>query len=348
MSGAKGKASDTAGSLFDRVKVPVLVILVFPLFGAFLSSTACLSLAVAGFNLSWLLFKGLWTEGRAAAEKRLGDAYDEFAVASWLVLYLVATPFGLVAIILSLVLLGFSSVSAPIPQHIQMETTNTLTRATISHLAFDSQSVYVQAFHRVLVTAFAVYCLWAYLWDDSVNRGGMANPKLRDAAYFKHLARYFDLKMTVDHDEADDGGAAGGSGSEGEAKDHHIFCYHPHGIVFWGVIAGFASHAVSSTVTFKGQRLSDLDIRMGTISFNNLVPLFREINKNLGCFNVSRKVCERALRDNKNSESLSSLFLFLIVSASFSSLRAILSPFQCEKSAFSDKKRLPLLCSTQS
>ena len=115
MSGAKGKAPDTAGSLFDRVKVPVLVILVFPLFGAFLSSTACLSLAVAGFNLAWLLFKGLWTKGGAAAEKRLGDAYDEFAVASWLVLYLVATPFGLVAIVLSLVLLGFSSVSAPVP-----------------------------------------------------------------------------------------------------------------------------------------------------------------------------------------------------------------------------------------
>jgi len=248
----------------DAVVVKVLVVLLLPLLGAYLSITACVGFVHASLNvLWWSLRTKCGNRAKGKHQEGTSPALDYFWVTAWLVTYLVVTPVSLAVFFLSLGL-PFLLIT---PQ-----------AGSMIHLV-----------HKGLVTAFCAYCVWAYLLDDSVSKGGLTKARLRRSAPLSHIARYFGMTMTV---ADDDGGGAK------QTSDNCIFCYHPHGILFWGVIGGFANQ--SWGVRWNSKTLAELDVSLGTISFNNFIPFFREVNKNLGAFNVSWRGCNRALEEGRN------------------------------------------------
>ena len=151
----------------------------------------------------------------------------------------------------------------------------------------------------MLLATFGAYCAWAYLVDGSLSRGGV-KARLRRSPVLAGIARYFDVEITIaggaktcGKDDCDD--------DNGE-RGNSIFCYHPHGVIFWGVVAGFMYQGRRGRAQegekemFMGKSLAAHDIALGTISLNNLVPLFREVNKHLGSCDVSWRSCNEALK----------------------------------------------------
>ena len=216
------------GGVAEIVRVRALVVLLLPLLGVYLSSSALLALAYS----TWSLL--------AANKANRKDKLDDFWVACWLVYNLVVTPIGLFTVFAALLL----------------------------PFAFTT-SGWFSIVHRALVTAFAVYCAWIVAFDDSVTTGGVSSAKLRRLFVWRHLARYFDMTVTTTNNNTNTTAAAAAAAATttgGEGKDlcsipgNRIFCFHPHGIVFWGVIAGFVSHHWNK-VTFEGKPLVDWDLR---------------------------------------------------------------------------------------
>ena len=262
--GAKPEGKKTpltpSRAALDAIAVTLLCIFLLPLLASYASVTATLAVT---HNAYHLILR--WWHPSAGPQDR-DQAIEAFWVSAWMFYNLVVIPGGLaVFILITFLPLVFLGSLGPL--------------ATL--------------LHRVWLTAAASYCVWAYLIDDSVNRGGVASPTLRRLGLWSRIASYFDMKILVEGEE--------GEGEEGPRGGHgsRIFCYHPHGIIFWGVIAGFASWHWKE-VRLQSRTLQSCDVRLGTISFNNLVPVFREVNKNIGSFTVSWNSCLRALERGLN------------------------------------------------
>ena len=259
--GAKPEGKKTpltpSRAALDAIAVILLCIFLLPLLASYASVTATLAVT---HNAYHLILR--WWHPSAGPHDR-DQAIEAFWVSAWMFYNLVVIPGGLaVFILITFLPLVFLGSLGPL--------------ATL--------------LHRVWLTTAASYCVWAYLIDDSVNRGGVASPTLRRLGLWSRIASYFDMKILVE-----------GEGEEGPRGGHgsRIFCYHPHGIIFWGVIAGFASWHWKE-VRLQSRTLQSCDVRLGTISFNNLVPVFREVNKNIGSFTVSWNSCLRALERGLN------------------------------------------------
>ena len=265
--GAKPEGKKTpltpSRAALDAIAVTLLCIFLLPLLASYASVTATLAVTHNAFVLCPYLLHP-WHPSAGPHDR--DQAIEAFWVSAWMFYNLVVIPGGLAVFILitflPLVILG-----------------------SLGPLA--------TLLHRVWLTTAASYCVWAYLIDDSVNRGGVASPTLRRLGLWSRIASYFDMKILVEGEE--------GEGEEGPRGGHgsRIFCYHPHGIIFWGVIAGFASWHWKE-VRLQSRTLQSCDVRLGTISFNNLVPMFREVNKNIGSFTVSWNSCLRALERGLN------------------------------------------------
>lgn len=256
-----------------------------------MSLTATLSLCACITNVVWYEVFSKGKLEKKKNDKRSDDASDDVAngvgrnksdpyadlsVSVWMFTYMVLAPFTLVGVALALLVLGARS-----------------RESTLCSLVFTA-----------LLAAVSLYSIWAYCLDQSVNRGGVRKARLRKIRLLTNIARYFYMQVTVEREESEDSKSKGKFREKKEEdSSNYIFCYHPHGILFFGVIGAFVSHAFPASIggiTFEGRDIIDLDIRLGTISFNNMIPFFREVNKHFGCFNVSRRVCERALDSGKN------------------------------------------------
>ena len=158
----------------------------------------------------------------------------------------------------------------------------------------------------MLLATFGAYCAWAYLVDGSLSRGGV-KARLRRSPVLAGIARYFSIQMTTvaaasnednqrKANECEDEISASGNDDGDEGVRNCMFCYHPHGVIFWGLVGGFVYQGREEGAKFQGRSMAALDIRLATISLNNMLPMFREVNKHLGCFDVSWHSCNEALK----------------------------------------------------
>ncbi|KXN66479.1 diacylglycerol acyltransferase, partial [Conidiobolus coronatus NRRL 28638] len=103
---------------------------------------------------------------------------------------------------------------------------------------------------------------------------------------FKIVRDYFDMKLIKTSDIS--------------SKKNNIFCYHPHGVVPFGMYCALNSNACGFDDLFPGIRLN-----MKGIAYNLIHPLLRELALYFGAQSISRESMLETLRVPGNSVGIS-------------------------------------------
>src|SRR5262249_27142292 len=114
---------------------------------------------------------------------------------------------------------------------------------------------------------------WAFYLDrDTPRRGGRPSNFVKRWTIWRYFAAYFPVKLvkTCDLDPA----------------HNYLFCYHPHGIISVGAVAGIATEANCFSQQFPG-----IDMRLGTLDMNFFIPGFRDYLMAGGFVSVSKPSC---------------------------------------------------------
>jgi 2-acylglycerol O-acyltransferase 2 len=128
---------------------------------------------------------------------------------------------------------------------------------------------------------FALYIVWEVLDRKTPFQGGRPFLWLRNLPIWKHATRYFPAELHVP-----EGGY--------DPTKRQIFALHPHGVISVAAIANFIWNAND------GVRRLGVDYRVATVSFNFLLPFWRELIMGMG-FVVASRPSIRWLLDHGKS-----------------------------------------------
>lgn len=158
----------------------------------------------------------------------------------------------------------------------------------------------------------AVYLLWSLVLDKTVHHGGLMTTRYRTSRFWKHIASYFSITMSsssvavssqdsqgVSPKERVDDSAEESKNTNSSNGSNYIFCYHPHGILFWGVIGALLGFT-RPDFRFRGKTLTELNMRLATINFNVQFPILRDLCKRIGCIAVTWQSLNAALSKGLN------------------------------------------------
>lgn len=132
---------------------------------------------------------------------------------------------------------------------------------------------------RVTLALLAAYAL--HIYSDAAPKGRSRSvASFRKSKFGRSIARYFPLELRKSSPNADF-----------DPESVYMFGYHPHGVISIGCFMQFAFDATGANAMFPGLRF-----HCATLSFNFLVPFFREVLLSLGVIEVSAHSIKTALR----------------------------------------------------
>jgi 2-acylglycerol O-acyltransferase 2 len=127
-----------------------------------------------------------------------------------------------------------------------------------------------------------LYVLWQIIFDrHTPKKGGRMIPWLRRLHVWKLAAEYFPARLHTPHAPYQNG-------------KPHIFCLHPHGIISIAAVANLVWEASSAS-----ERVG-VEYRVATVSFNFMLPVWRDIIMGLGFVDASRESVEYLLKHDKS------------------------------------------------
>lgn len=127
-----------------------------------------------------------------------------------------------------------------------------------------------------------VYLVWMRIDLPQENGGLRRKSWARKAKLWRWYADYFPLTLHKTHDL--------------DPQRKYIFGYHPHGILSLAAMGNFATEATGFSKLFPG-----ITNTLLTLSSNFQIPVYREYLLSMGLGSVSKRSCERLLRNGPGS-----------------------------------------------
>lgn len=140
------------------------------------------------------------------------------------------------------------------------------------------------------------YMLYIY-YDTAPEHGGRRVEWVRNMRFWKWFADYFPVKLVAS--------------TPLDPSRNYVFVYSPHGIISIGAFCSFGTNAADIHSIFPG-----LNVRLLTLASNFRLPLYRELLLSLNICSVSRRSCERILRQGPGHS------LMIVVGGAAESLNA--------------------------
>jgi len=121
-------------------------------------------------------------------------------------------------------------------------------------------------------------------FDKASQRGGRRLNWFRKLSIWKHFCDYFPAHVIKESDL--------------DPNQNYLFCYHPHGVLSFGLMTNFLTEGTKVSELFPGLEITPL-----TLESNFKVPFLRDFLLSLGAADVSRNSIQYLLNHPKKGKA---------------------------------------------